>query len=147
METQSETLERQISAVRGRARQDKRNPLLISMKDHLLWPNVPNLRKNKDMILYTGNPKASADERRRYVESMKTGRAGVRAVIDSSEPFDVAKASKQELLDFALTEYGKTLNPSAPDVTLRKQISIMAKEAGALVEASAAKQHLTEDIA
>lgn len=147
MQSDAEVLEQKVSAVRGRARQDKKNPLLISMKDFLLWPNVPNLRKNKDMILYTGNPKAKAEERKRYVESMKTGRLGMRAVVDTSAAFDVGTATAQDLIDFALTEYGKSLNPAAPLVTLRKQVTLLAREANALVEASSLKQQETADIA
>lgn len=145
MQSDAEVLEQKVSAVRGRARQDKKNPLLISMSDALLWPNVPNLRKSKDMILYTGNPKAGPEERRRYVESMKTGRLGMRSVIDTSQAFDVGTATVQDLIDFALTEYGKTLNPAAPLVTLRKQIVLLAKEANALIQASSLKQE-TADI-
>jgi hypothetical protein len=132
MENQSEVLERKVASARVR-RQDKQNPLLISMTDFLLFPNVPNLRKNQDMILFRGNKDASLEERKRYVESMKTGRAGMRAVVDSG-PFDVAKASSQDLVDFAMIEYGEELNIKTPRASLVKQVVALAKKHEALVE-------------
>lgn len=134
MESQAEVLERKTASARIR-RQDKQNPLLISMTDFLLFPNVPNLRKNPDMILFRGNKDASLAERKRYVESMKTGRSGVRAVVDSSEPFDVAKATAQDLVDFALIEYGEELKPTTPLAVLRKQVIKLAEKHDALVDA------------
>lgn len=146
MQSQAETIEKSASASRTR-RQDKKNPLLISMKDFLLFPNVPRLREGKDMLLYTGNPKADLAERKRYVETMKTGRSGIRAVMDSSAAFDVGTATAQELVDFALQEYGTQLNLSAPLATLRKQVVKLARDADALVSTSSAKQaETTEDI-
>ncbi len=145
MQSQAENLEKAVSSARVR-RQDKKNPHLISMTDFMLFPNVPRLRENKDMILYTGNLKAGLEERRRYVESMKTGRGGLRAVVDTSEPFDVGTASAQDLVDFALIEYGTQLKTATPLAALRKQVVNLAKDANALVTTSAAKQEQTEDI-
>lgn len=137
-ESQAEVLEQKSVAARIR-RQDKKDPLLISMTDFILFPNVPNLRKNPDMIVYRGKPDAGAEERRRYVETMKSGRSGLRQVIDTSEPFDVAKASAQELIDFALLEYGVALKPM-PTKVLRGQVVKLAQENNALIETSETKQ-------
>ena len=145
MQSQAETLERAAAKARTR-RQDKTNPHLISMTDFLIFPNVPRLRENKDLIVYNGDIKATLEERRRYVETMKTGRGGLRPVTDTSRAFDVGTANAQELADFALLEYGVELNASSPAAHLRKQVVKLAKDAGALMDASAVKQTQTEDI-
>lgn len=138
-ESHAESMERRVSAARGRSRQDKKHPQLICVDDYALFPNVPNIRKKNNFIIYTGDVKASLAERKRYVESMKGAGMGRRGVISSAEPFDVATATKEELIDFALVEYETTLNGAAPMVTLRRQVLKLAHEHDALVNASAGK--------
>jgi hypothetical protein len=137
--SQAANLEERASTSRARVRQDKRDPLLISMKDGMLFPNVPNIRKNPDYIVYRGDPKASDAERMKYVDSMKGGGNGRRRVINTAEAFDIGTATATELVDFALVEYETELNPASPVITLRKQVEKLAKQHDAMVLASSTK--------
>ena len=63
-------------------------------------------------------------------------------VIDSEEaefvppppPFDISKASKEELITFAATQYGKVIGPDVHFMTARKMVREFAKQAGELAE-------------
>jgi hypothetical protein len=129
-------LETKVADARRRVRQDKTNPLLISTQDASLWPNVPRLRVKPHMIVYRGDPKADEAGRRAYVDSMKGG-TGRRAVINSAEAFDIGKATKDELIDFALTEYEVELKITEPIGNLRKQVQKLAESHNAMVAATA----------
>lgn len=122
----TEQTEAKIADARTRARQDKTNPLLISTEDARLLPNIPHIRKNPKYVIYSGNPHATQEERLLYLKSM--GRApGARRVVntavdDDSKPFDVGTATKAEILDFALVEFGQDLDGKTDIRTLRKQV-------------------------
>lgn len=140
-DTQAANLETKIADARARQRQDKAHPLLINLDNARLMPNVPRIRAHKKAryVPYTGDPKASLKERMRFIETM--GRGGVRAVVDSGDdaPFDLGKATKQELVDFALSEYQTTLDINTDHRKLRGQVKALAEQHQALVEKSAAK--------
>lgn len=134
----AETLESRHAAARKRTRQNKQDPLLICLEDGALFPNVPNIQKKPNFIVYQGDPNASLDERMAYVRSMKGGRGGRRGVTNSLAPFDIGKATKEELFDFALTEYDTELK-DAPLMVLRKQVQALAEKFDAMLQTSAAK--------
>lgn len=141
-DAQAANLEGKIADARARQRQDKSHPLLINIKDGRLMPNVPRIRNNKkaQYVVYTGPAKATLEERMRYLQSM--GRNGGRRVVDSSSedaPFDIGKASKQELVDFALSEYQTQLSLETDHRKLRTQVKELAVQHQAMVEKSAAK--------
>lgn len=115
-------------------KQDRKCPLLINIQDGRLIPNVPNIAANIDYRPYRGNPKASLEERMTYIaSSLSTG--GRPRVIDTSnadeEVFDIGRASKPELIAFALKEFNTPLPESADIRTLRKQIAALAERATA----------------
>lgn len=137
-QTSADGLESKHAAARRRMRQDKQDPLLICMEDGMLFPNVPNIRKKATFIVYRGDPKAGLEERMAYVKSMKGGAPSRRGVVNTQEAFDIGKASKEELIDFALTEYDTELK-DAPLMVLRKQVQALAEKFDAMVQHSAAK--------
>jgi hypothetical protein len=105
--------------------QDKTNPMCININDGRLMPNVPNVRKNPDYRVYTGDLKASVAERLQYIRT-GLGPKRARVVMDAPKeepPFVVATAGKDDLLAFAESEYGYTMNPNKPVEELRIEFS------------------------
>jgi hypothetical protein len=137
---QATNLETRAAAARGRLRQDKTDPLLINLEDGRLMPNVPNIRKNPKYVIYSGDFQASKEERMLWLASVGR-RSGARRVVDSreAEPFDIATASKTELADFALTEYGEDLKTDGVDIRIiRAQVKKLATQFNTMVEQSLA---------
>jgi hypothetical protein len=90
--------------------QDKTNPMCINVNDGRLFPNVPNIRKNPDYRVYTGDINASAKERMDYLKS-GIGPKRARVVVEAEPaPFVVATADKDDLIAFASVEYGYALD-------------------------------------
>lgn len=127
--------QRMIAARNARNQQDKKHPFVINIKDGRLLPNVPTLRAHPDYRVYTGDPKAAVEDRLRFLSV-----AGHRPrVVDSEEgeqapppPFDIAKASREELVAFAASQYDATLDPGAHLNALRAQVRALAKDANDL---------------
>jgi len=132
------------------AKQDKKVPFLIHVHDARLVPNVPQLGGDGKLIPpnplyrpYHGNPKASLDERLAYLSTVGTSGAATRTVVktvvlapeeadalpEDEKPFDIGKASREELLAFALDTYGTALPPDTHLATLRKQVNALARSA------------------
>lgn len=112
-----------LSAARAN-QQDKRCPLLIR-DDGMLMPNTPKLRMKPRMLPYHGPRNASLDERLQYIANFgKTQRRQV--VYQPSEPFDLGKASAEEILAFAADEYGAVLDPETPLNKLREQCYMLS---------------------
>lgn len=132
----SEAVEQKmVAAHNARNQQDKKHPFVINIKDGRLLPNVPSLRAHPSYRVYTGDPAASPRDRLRFLSV-----AGHRpAVVDSDEgeqapppPFDIAKAGREELVEFAASQYGTALDPSAHLNALRAQVRALAKDANDL---------------
>jgi hypothetical protein len=134
-DAQAGALESKAADARARQRQDKTHPLLINAKDGRLMPNVPRIRNNKKShyVVYTGDPKATLESRMRWLATLSNN--GARRVIDTSAeaPFDLGKASKQELVDFALSEYQTTLDVKTDHRVLRSQVKMLAEQHDALM--------------
>lgn len=112
-------------------RQDLKAPLLINTEDGRLAPNVPNIRALPAYRIYHGDPKADLAARMAYLGSNGHGRPG-RTVVADVEPFDVSKATKDELIAFAASEYGTELDAGTDIRTLRKRVAELAEAAGSL---------------
>lgn len=128
--------QRMIAARAARNKQDKKHPFVINIHDGRLLPNVPNLRAHSNYRVYTGDPKASAQERLRFLSV-----AGHRPRVVDSEvsgeqppppPFDIAKAGRDELVEFAASQYGAALDPGAHLNALRAQVRALARDANDL---------------
>ena len=146
----SESVEARMSEARAaRNRQDKEHPMLINIKDFRLMPNVPALRTHRNYRPFAGDPRATYDERKRIVETgqlmgrpvivdsqLAKFRGGATATVDAPEadepPFDVGKASREELQVFALRYYGVEIDPDGKThlMTLRAKLRALAAAAG-----------------
>lgn len=108
-------------------KQDRVNPHVINVHNGRLMPNTFALRNHKDYRVYTGPKGADESERMRWLAS-----AGRRTpkVIDSSADapvFDIGKATKEDLVIFAMENYGAKLNPEQPLKELRTAVATLAK--------------------
>lgn len=127
----SEAQEAKLQAARAaHNKQDRKQPYLIHVDHGGLLPNVPNLRKHAKLRVFTGDPKASAEERLRWLH---TGGASAAPVVAAraGEPFVISKATKEELVEFAATEFGTDLSTDTDIRTLRKQVLALAEKAQA----------------
>lgn len=102
----TEQTEIQAAAFRAKHRQDKTTPFLIR-DDGMLLPNVPLLAKLKTMRPYTGKLDATLEERLQFLKGLPTRRA---ITFDEPEPFNISKATKQELIAFAMDEYSEPID-------------------------------------
>ena len=128
----TEAQENAAAEARARARQDKRNPFLIHMDDARLIPNVEKLRTHPKYRVFTGPSTASLEERKAWLASMGGGR---RIILDSGAdlpPFDIGKATVDELVAFAASEYGTALDPKKHHNTLRAELRKLAEMHGSL---------------
>jgi hypothetical protein len=117
----TESQEQMAAEARGKNRQDKRVPLLINRDNLRLMPNTPLIRRRPQYMPYDG--KATDDEatRRRYVEGAGNHRPRIVNSQAEADTFDIGKATKDELIAFAMTEYGRMLNHETDIRTLRKE--------------------------
>lgn len=116
-----------IAARRAQTQQDKRNPFLIHVDDGRLMPNVARLRGHAKYRVFTGSPKATPEERMAWLRSMGNG-----TPLPTEDPFDIGTASVAELIAFAASEYGVTLDPSTHHNKMRAELRRLAAEAGNL---------------
>lgn len=115
-------------------KQDKKVPLCINIHDGRLIANVKNVRDNINYRPYRGNPNASLEERMAYISSslVTGGRARVINTSDEDqEVFDLGKATKPELIAFALKEFNTPLSEGSDIRTLRKQVQALSERAAA----------------
>jgi len=126
---------------RMKQKQDTKVPFLINIKDGRLVPNVAGTRELADYRPYQGPAKAPLEARLQYLRSEGRLGSAYRPLVDSSveqssappaPPFDIATATKDELISFAAMEYGKMLDTTAHLATLKKQVREFARQAGAL---------------
>jgi hypothetical protein len=137
---------RLAAATNALSKQDAKTPFLINIHDGRLFPNIAKLRKGNTAKFganyrpYLGPVKATLEQRMQYLRS-ETG-AGAPAgplVIDSEmgdtappPPFDIGKASRDELITFAATQYGQVIEPNANVMSARKRVREWAQRAGEL---------------
>jgi hypothetical protein len=123
-----ENFEARVADDRGRTRQNKDVPFLIR-DDGLLLPNVPLIAKKANFRPYRGDVKATLAERLEYLKGIPGRRRVINtsAQADEEAPFDIAKATKDELIKFAEEEFGEIVDPATH---LSKIRSMVAKLAG-----------------
>jgi len=110
--------EANIAARRARLRQKKDPPLLIR-DDGMLYPNTDLNAKKATFRPYYGDPKATLDDRLRFLNGLGAKR---QVVFTPPEPFDVGLADKDALIQFAMEQYGAMLDSSKPLNTLRQEV-------------------------
>lgn len=121
----TEQHEQVASQQRGAKRQNKEFPLLIR-DDGMLFPNVPLVAKKSNFRVYQGDPKATLKDRLQYLK-MGGLRKAPQLVNVEPPPFDVGKATKDEILLFARDEFGLELDPNKPVARLREDLVAFAK--------------------
>jgi hypothetical protein len=135
-----EKFEARVADHRSKTRQNKEVPFLIR-DDGALFPNVPLLAAKPRFRPYHGKLGAPLEERLAYL----AGQPGRRRTVVMSapindEPFDIAKASKDEIIKFAEEEFGEIIDPA---LHLNKIRAMVAKLAG--VDPVRAQRVLPED--
>lgn len=121
-------IEERIAAHRGKTRQSKTCPWLIR-DDGMVFPNVPLIAKKQNFRPYNGDPAAPLEQRMQYLQGLSHQRRRVimSAPVVEEEPFDIAKATKEELIAFAMEEFAEPIDPGEH---LNKVRAIVAKLAG-----------------
>jgi len=115
-----------------RPQQDKTIPFLINIDDARLVPNVPKLRTHPKYRLYHGVLSASHADRLTYLKTEFRGQE--RLVLDSTKvkAFDLATATKDELIAYAFNEFGTVIDPSTHGDAIKVQVRKLAQDAGVL---------------
>lgn len=122
-----ENFEARVAQHRGRTRQDKQVPFLIR-DDGVLMPNVPLIAKKPNFRPYHGDVAASLEERMQYLKGIPSRRRVINSAVlaDQEAPFDIAKASKDDLIKFAEEEYGYTVDPATHLNKIRSDVAKLA---------------------
>lgn len=119
--------EANIAAKRARIAQDKKHPHVIHIDDGRLMPNVAKLRVHPKYRVYHGPIDASPEDRLRWLDAnMRAPRPKIVNSQESSDTFDIGKATKDELIVFAASEMGLMLDDKDDIVTIRKKIMAAA---------------------
>lgn len=129
----AQSAEQNLSArLSAKYKQDSKIPMLINLKDGRLIANSVNTRANPDYRPYTGSLKASIEERMKFIAS-SVGGSHARVIDSSAEvpEFDVATATKDEIIAFAFAEFGAVLSEATDIRTLRKQLMAASEHASA----------------
>lgn len=117
--------EQRIAERRAKQRHLSNPPFLIHIEDGRLYPHTKLSAANPRYRPYHGDPKASLDDRMRYLQGLGGKRQVVFSEVD--EPFDIGKADVDELVMFAMDQYGVALDPAKPLNELRKKVADLAK--------------------
>lgn len=117
--------ERNLSEANARAKkkQDKANPMVININNGRLMPNTPRLRAHPQYKVYSGDLQAALPERMRWLAgALKQATTKVVNSKAEADIFDIGTASKDELIVFAMDEFGQVLDPKKDLKALRKAI-------------------------
>lgn len=114
--------------------QDKKVPMLININDGRLIANSLNVRANPDYRPYSGSLTASREERMAFVRSAIGGARTrlINSAPDEAPTFDLGKATKAELIAFAMDEFALPLDEKTDIRTLRNQVMAASEKANAV---------------
>lgn len=120
------------TAVASKLKQDPKIPLLIHMVDGRLIPNNAMTAKNTNYRPYTGPVQKGEDDEKALAARLrwlKTSAPYHRAVIDTTEeePFDLGKATEDEIIAFAFNNFGLVLKKGTPISDMRKKVMMVAQ--------------------
>lgn len=115
-------------------KQDSKVPMLINIKDGRLIANSLNVRANPDYRPYTGSLKASREERMAFIASSIGGARTrlINSAPDEEPTFDLGKATKAEIIAFAMDEFALVLDEKVDIRTLRNQVMAASEKASAV---------------
>lgn len=115
---------------RAKFKQDKKNPHLVNIEDGRLMPNILKLRNHPMYRVYAGPANADAAGRLAWLAGQS--RAGKAKLVNSKaeeDVFDVGTATLDEIVVFAMENYGLVIDTSKPMKTIRKQVMEAAEKA------------------
>lgn len=116
----------------------KQNGLYIHTEDGRLYPGFPGVATLPEYRPYHGDPKATLKERMRYLQGFQDDES--RSVALEKGEFNILKASKEQLLEHMLDEYGERLDARKDLPALQVDaLQIMQRVEGAAVEATKAR--------
>ncbi len=122
-----EAFQDRVAEHRARTRQDRAIPFLIR-DDGVLFPNVPLIAKKQNFRPYHGPVDAPLEERMQYLKGLPARRRVINTAVKADEdaPFDIAKASKDDLIQFAEEQFGVTLDPALHLNRMRADVARLA---------------------
>lgn len=144
-----------VAATREKFKQDKTTPLVINITDGRLLPNTVAVSGQSDghggfvegtrdanYVPYHGDPKASLEERMKWLRTANTAPRRVIFSASATEPerIDLDKMSKEQLINFAASEFSMKISAQTDVKTVRKMI--LAAN-GAPAPAAPAKTEIT----
>lgn len=117
----------------SKRKQDKTNPMVIHIENGRLMPNTPRLRTHPMYRVYGGALDAPLAERMKWLAGMMRM---PRKVVNTApvEVFDIGTATAEDLVIFALEEYGQVLEPQSPLKVLRTKVAALAAAAESTTE-------------
>ena len=113
----------------SKRRQDKTNPFVIHIENGRLMPNTPRLRAHAMYRVYGGALEASLPERMAWLKGMMRMPRKVVNTAPAQDTFDIGTATADDLVVFALEEFGATLDPALPLKKLRTKVAELAAAA------------------
>jgi len=113
----------------GKKKQDRENPMVIHVEDGRLMPNTPRLRVHPMYRVYGGSLDASLPERMAWLKGMMRMPRKVVNTAPADEAFDIGTATADDLVLFALEEFGQVLDPTLPLKKLRTRVAELAAAA------------------
>lgn len=121
----------------GKKKQDRENPMVMNIEDFRLMPNTPRLRAHKQYRVYSGPLDASVAQRKRWLEGAL--KQLPKRVVNSApeEVFDIGLATADDLVIFALENYGAKLDPEHSLKKLRTEVAKLAAAAESETEPQA----------
>lgn len=128
MADMNEALEERVAAHRSKTRQNKEVPWLIR-DDGMIFPNVPLIARKQNFRPYRGDPAATLEERMQYLQGFgnrQRRQIVMSAPLEELEPFDIAKATADELVAFAMDEFSEPLDPTMPLQDMRAAVAKLA---------------------
>jgi len=117
-------VERESRRIQNAYKQDKDIPFLINLDDARLVPNNVNTRDLPDYRPYHGDVNWDLEKRKAWVTQMLRTGGRVRVVDTSPEDtvFDLAKATKEQIAEFAKREYALELALDTDIRTMRRKV-------------------------
>jgi hypothetical protein len=126
-----------VAATREKFKQNKDTPLVINVTDGRLLPNTVAVSGQPDghggfiegtrdpnYVPYHGDPKATLEERMKWLRTANTAPRRVIFSASAVEPerIDLDKMSKEQLINFAASEFSMKISAQVDIKSIRKMI-------------------------
>lgn len=114
--------------------QDKTHPQVVNIHDGRRMPNVLMLREHKDYRIYLGPEGVTDAEALQWVKGELKRKVPKVTYTSPLDSFDVGKATKDDLIVFAMEELGIALDPTMHIATMRSKVMEAANKLVAQAE-------------